>query len=243
MNRFMSEATELHTGKPSETFRLIKGDAMSAIDEFMQRKAKAPGTITGISTGFPHLDHLLDGLCKKCLYVLAARPKQGKTSLGSAIATNAAMKGGTKVAFLSMEMSRKQLVARMLTVESNIDALTLQRGLFTDEEEGPLIEAGDKVDALPICIDEAQAMTPAALRARCRRAVKKDGCSLIIVDYLQLLRGTGRKGETRYEIVTEASMALKQIARMLEVPVIALSQLSRASTERVAKDLAKSSRR
>ena len=233
---FMADATALHTGKPAETYRLIKGDAMTAIDKFLERKERAPGAITGISTGFPHLDHLLDGLCPKRLYVLAARPKQGKTSLGSAITTNAAKKGH-KVAFFSMEMSREELVARMLTVQSGIDALTLQRGLFTDEEEGRLLEAGDKVDALPIYIDEAAALSLAALRARCRRAVKKDGCTLIVVDYLQLLRGTGRKGETRYEIVTEASMALKQIARTLEVPVIALSQLSRASTERVAKDL------
>jgi len=238
LERFMAEVTELHTGKPAETYRLIKGDAMTAIDKFMERKARAPGAITGIGTGYKHLDHLLDGLCPKCLYVLAARPKQGKTSLGSAIAMNAA-KAGAKVAFFSMEMSREELVGRMLTVESGIDALTLRRGSFTDEEEGALIEAGDKVDALSIYIDEAPALSPAALRARCRRAVKKDGCDLIIVDYLQLLRGTGRKGETRYEIVTEASMALKQIARTLEVPVIALSQLSRASTERVAKDLAK----
>ena len=155
LDSFMAEATALHAGKPAETYRHIKGEAMSAVDKYMDRKARAPGAITGLSTGYPHLDHLLDGLCKKCLYVLAARPKQGKTSLGSAISMNAA-KAGAKVVFFSMEMSREQLVGRMLTVESGIDGLRLRRGSFSDDEESALIEAADAVDQLNIYIDEVR---------------------------------------------------------------------------------------
>ena len=193
LGMFSADVAELQGGAPADTFRIVQGDAMTALDRILEKRRRSKGEITGISTGFPHLDHLLDGLCPSRLIVIGARPKQGKTSFGQAIVVNVALQG-IPVAFFSLEMTRQELVDRMVSMQCGIDSTRLKRGDFSSEDEWKIKEAVETVDDLPIYIDDAPGLTSTAILSRARRAVAKHGVELIVVDYLQLVKAEKIRG-------------------------------------------------
>lgn len=193
------------------------------------------GGITGLSTGFRDLDGLTSGLQKSDLILVAARPSMGKTAFTLNIATNAGLAGST-VAFFSLEMSKEQLVQRMLCSEGCIDSQRVRTGQLDDDEWTNLVKASDRVGRAPIYIDDTPAITVMELRSKARRLKAEHGLDLIIIDYLQLMQGRGGKSsESRQQEISEISRSLKSLARELNVPVIALSQLSRSVESRQVK--------
>lgn len=179
-----------------------------------------------VYSGFRALDDVLGGFRRSDMIVLAARPSLGKTSLALGIARNAAVNQNARVAIFSVEMSRDQLVQRLLSSEAGVDAHRLRQGHQTDAEGERLIEATGVLSEAPIFIDDSPALRVAEMKSKARQLDFERGIDLIIVDYLQLLRGDGR--ENRVQEITEISRSLKELARDLDVPLIAVSQLSRA---------------
>ncbi|MBO0448754.1 replicative DNA helicase [Enterococcus sp. MJM12] len=202
-----------------ETFRNI--DQLAQNDE----------AITGIPTGYPALDKMTAGLQQGELIILAARPAVGKTAFALNIAQNIGTKTDASVAIFSLEMDAESLVKRMLCAEGLIDAGHLKTGQLTDEEWGNLVVAMGSLSRASIFIDDTPGIKVSEIRARCRRlAQEKKDLGLILIDYLQLIEGTGR--ENRQQEVSEISRQLKKLAKELKVPVIALSQLSRGVEQR-----------
>lgn len=209
------------------SIRSVLAGAFERIDE-LHRKA---GSLRGIPTGFKELDELLAGLQKSDLVILAARPSVGKTSLALDIARNAAVKGKTPVGLFSLEMSKEQLVDRMICAHAGIDLWKLRTGRLSDRDEDfPRIgEALGVLSETPIYIDDSASLNVMQLRTKARRLQTEHGLGLIIIDYLQLMEGRSKSGsDNRVQEVAEISRGLKQIARELNVPVLALAQLSRA---------------
>jgi replicative DNA helicase len=208
-------------------------DAWDRIENLSKNK----GAIRGVSTGFPDLDNLLSGLHKSDLIILAARPSMGKTSLALDIARNAAVRGNVPVGIFSLEMSSEQLVDRMLSAESFVNSWKMRTGSITDEGDFSKIrDALESLSKAPIYIDDKPAQNILSMRAVARRLKRERGIGLIIVDYLQLMAPTNVKAsDSMVQQVTEISRSLKQLAREIEVPVIALSQLSRAVEQRGGK--------
>ena len=191
-------------------------------------------TITGVSTGFADIDNLTCGFQHSDLIIIAGRPSMGKTSLALNIAHNAAANQDTttRVAFFSLEMSKEQLVTRMLCSQSEINAQTIRRGLLKDEDWPRLAEAAAVVSDLPIYIDDTAAISVMEMRAKTRRLKNDKGLDLVVVDYLQLMRGDG---ESREREISEISRSLKAMAKELDIPVVALSQLNRSVESRIDK--------
>ncbi|ATY86300.1 replicative DNA helicase [Kyrpidia spormannii] len=189
------------------------------------------GQVTGVPSGFPDLDRLTSGFQKSDLIIVAARPSVGKTAFALNIAQNVGVRYGLPVAILSLEMSKEQLVQRMLSAEANLDAHKLRTG-FLDEQDWPkLTMAVANLSEAPIYVDDTPGITIAEMRSKCRRLKAERGLGLIVVDYLQLMQGRGR-ADNRQQEISEISRGLKALARELEVPVIALSQLSRSVEQR-----------
>ena len=180
-----------------------------------------------VRTGFPALDEILGGLQRSDMIVLAARPSLGKSSLALTIARNAALEQGAHVAIFSLEMAREQLVWRLLAGESGVDSRRLRLGEQTEDEERKIMEATGKLSEAAIFIDDSPILRMVEMRSKARRLNNERGIDLVIVDYMQLIRGDGR--ENRVQEVSEISRSLKEVARELDVPLIAVSQLSRAS--------------
>jgi replicative DNA helicase len=189
------------------------------------------GGILGVPSGFTKLDKLLGGFQKSDLIVLAARPAVGKTSLALNIAVNAAKRYGQRVAFFSLEMSNEQLVQRLLAAETGINQQRLRLGEVEDDEWQMLVEAAGVLSDTMLFIDDTPAMSALELRTKARRLQAEFGLDLIIVDYLQLMRGDAR-AENRVQEISYITRSLKSLARELEAPLIALSQLSRAVESR-----------
>ncbi|HZT52616.1 MAG TPA: replicative DNA helicase, partial [Stellaceae bacterium] len=204
---------------------------------------KRSGRTTGISTGFVDLDKLLGGLHPSDLIVLAGRPSMGKTALATNIGFNAARafrekkladgrvvaEDGARIGFFSLEMSAEQLATRILSEESGVSSNNIRKGEVSHEDFDRFIVASQALASAPFYIDDTPALTIAALRTRARRLQRQHGLDLIIIDYLQLLRGTGEgRQENRVQEISEITRGLKTLAKELNVPVIALSQLSRA---------------
>jgi len=203
--------------------REIVYDAIERIEFLYQNR----GNITGIPTHFYDLDRMLNGLQKSDLIIIAARPAMGKTSFCLNIAQNAALKSGVPVAVFSLEMSKEQLVTRMLTSEAMVDQHRVRAGELEDEDWLRLTEVAGMLAKAPIYIDDTPGLTIRELRARARRLKQERNVGLIIIDYLQLLGGS-RRVESRQQEISEISRSLKGLAKELDVPVVALSQLSRA---------------
>jgi replicative DNA helicase len=184
------------------------------------------GEIIGIPTGFTDMDKLLGGLQRSDMIILAARPSVGKTSLALTIAHNAAKKFGQRVAFFSLEMSDEQVVQRLISAETGIDAQRLRRGDIADDEWSRFMKASSDLAETLFFIDDSPAISALELRTKARRLHAEVGIDLIVVDYLQLMRGDFR-AENRVQEISAISRALKALARELNVPVLALSQLSR----------------
>jgi len=225
------------TNAPSlRKFDTIK-EALSGAWERLEQLSKHEGSMRGVPTGYPHLDNLLAGLQKSDLIILAARPSIGKTTLALDIARQSAVKHGTPVGIFSLEMSSQQLVDRMLAAESKVDAWKLRTGKIKDDEDYARLQEGiERLSEAPIFIDDKSSNTVLAMRSVARRLKSEKGLGLIIIDYLQLITPTATKSsDSMVQQVTEISRALKGMARELDVPVIALSQLSRDIEKRRGK--------
>lgn len=190
------------------------------------------GDVTGIPTGFADLDHMTAGFQRNDLIIVGARPSMGKTAFALNIAQNVAVKARENVAIFSLEMGAEQLVMRMLCAEGNINAQNLRTGDLSDEDWRKLTMAMGSLSNAGIFIDDTPGIKVGEIRSKCRRLAQDQGLGMIMIDYLQLIQGSGRAGENRQQEVSEISRALKGLARELQVPVIALSQLSRGVEQR-----------
>ena len=215
-------------------FEPIKSILMNSIDR-ISTLYESKGGLTGLSTGFKDLDALTSGLQASDLVLVAARPSMGKTAFTLNIAAHAAMRGHS-VAFFSLEMSKEQLVQRMLCSEGAIDSQRLRTGQLEGEEWGKLIGTADKLSKAKIYIDDTPGITVMELRSKSRRLKAEHGLELIVIDYLQLMQGRStRNSDSRQQEISEISRSLKALARELNVPVVALSQLSRSVESRQVK--------
>ncbi|CAH0344908.1 replicative DNA helicase [Bacillus sp. CECT 9360] len=188
--------------------------------------------ITGIPTGFAELDRMTAGFQRNDLIIVGARPSVGKTAFALNIAQNVATKTEENVAIFSLEMGAEQLVMRMLCAEGNINAQNLRTGSLTDEDWRKLTMAMGSLSNAGIYIDDTPGVRIGEIRSKCRRLKQEQGLGMILIDYLQLIQGNGQSGENRQQEVSEISRSLKALARELQVPVIALSQLSRGVEQR-----------
>lgn len=213
-------------------------DIMPAVIDRIEESSRHQG-LMGLPTGFTMLDRMLGGLQKSDLIVLAGRPGMGKTGLSLSVALNAARLGNARVAIFSLEMSEEQLVNRLLSMETGIDSSRLRAGRIEDEEWPVLLEAANTLSSMNIFIDDTPAATVNEIRAKARRLHAEHGLDLILIDYMQLMDGgsgnDGRRGGNRTEEVSYISRSLKALARELNVPVLALAQLSRAVEGRADK--------
>ncbi|WP_309718069.1 replicative DNA helicase [Armatimonas sp.] len=208
--------------------RPLLSDVFEQIDTAYHDK----GVVSGTDTGFYDLNYITSGLKRGDLIIIAARPSMGKTALTMNIGQNAAGKGSV-VATFSLEMSKESLVQRMMCSEAKVNAHKLRTGFLQDEEWSRLSEAVNRLWDAPMFIDDTTDMSSLEMRARCRRLKAEQGTlDLVIVDYLQLMRGSAKSSENRNQEISEIARGLKSLARELDVPVIALSQLSRAVERR-----------
>jgi replicative DNA helicase len=189
------------------------------------------GSVTGIATGFIDLDYRTAGMQPSDLVLIAARPSMGKTAFVLNIAQHVAFKLNKAVAIFSLEMSKEQLVNRMLSLESKVSGQNIRTGQLSDTEWEKLAETAGIIGQSNLMIDDTPGITIAELRSKCRKFKLERGLDIIIIDYLQLMSGGGRS-ESRQQEISEISRSLKAIARELNVPVLALSQLSRAVEQR-----------
>ncbi|MED1600519.1 replicative DNA helicase [Alkalihalophilus marmarensis] len=217
--------------KNTSAFISIKDVLVETYDQ-IELLQNQKGDITGIPTGFVELDNMTAGFQRNDLIIVAARPSVGKTAFALNIAQNVATKTDENVAIFSLEMGASQLVQRMLCAEGNIDAQRMRTGALTAEDWQKLTMAMGSLAKAGIYIDDTPGVKVNDIRAKCRRLKQEQGLGMIMIDYLQLIQGNGRSGENRQQEVSEISRTLKAIARELEVPVIALSQLSRGVESR-----------
>ncbi|MBU9722320.1 MULTISPECIES: replicative DNA helicase [Bacillaceae] len=234
LNEAEKTILEVSQKKNSGAFVSIKDVLVEAFDkiELLQHTA---GEITGIPTGFSELDRITAGFQRNDLIIVAARPSVGKTAFALNITQNVATKTDENVAIFSLEMGADQLVMRMLCAEGNIDAQRLRTGKLLDEDWQKLTMAMGTLSKAGIYIDDTPGIKVNEIRAKCRRLKQERGLGMIMIDYLQLIQGDARSGEGRQQEVSEISRSLKGLARELEVPVIALSQLSRGVESRTDK--------
>jgi replicative DNA helicase len=233
----MSIANPNFREKPvPETYGPITGLADEIWSEIEKRHELAPGAITGLSSGFPKLDDLIDGLRPETLTLVGARPKQGKTALILSMIMSAA-KRGIPTSFFSLEMPKKQVVSRLIGMEAEIDHRLMVRGVYDHEEALRLSAAAFEIERWPIFIDDATSLTPSAFVARAQRAVKSDGARIIFLDYLQRMKPERTSG--RYEEVTAISMAMADARKTLKIPIVAAAQLNRGGLERSRVDFSK----
>ena len=226
---------EVANRKVTGEFAPIKNIILDAFSKIEQLYASRGG-ITGLSSGFKDLDRLTAGLQPSDLILIAARPSMGKTAFVLNIAQHVAVKEKKAVAVFSLEMSKEQLVQRMLCCEAPIDAQRLRIGELQDNDWKNLVRAAERLSAAPIFIDDTPGITVAEMRAKARRLKAEHDLKLVVIDYLQLMSGGGsNKGENRQQEISEISRSLKSLARELNVPVIALSQLSRSVESRQSK--------
>ena len=202
-------------------------NTFSKIEEIYNSNEK----ITGISTGFVDFDAKTAGLQKSDFILIAARPSMGKTAFALNIAQNAAVKQHVPVAIFSLEMSKEQLVNRMMCAEALVDAQKVRTGDLNADDWSKLVDAMGVLSEAPIYIDDTPGITAMDIRAKCRRLKLEKRLGLVVIDYLQLMSGNGRT-DSRQQEISEISRSLKAIAREIEAPVIALSQLSRACEAR-----------
>ncbi len=208
----------------------IQQIVLNAINN-IEKASRLKGSVTGIPTGFVDLDYKTSGMHASDLILIAARPSMGKTAFALNIAQYMAVRKDVTVAFFSLEMSREQLVNRLLAMESHVDSQNLRTGNLKDEDWTKLVEGADIIGRSRLIIDDTPGISIAELRSRCRRYKLEHNLDVIMIDYLQLMSGGGRS-DSRQQEISDISRSLKALARELDVPVIALSQLSRAVEQR-----------
>ena len=201
--------------------------------EKIEAAAKSGGTVTGIPTGFIDLDYKTSGMQPSDLVLLAARPSMGKTAFVLNLVDHVTVRRGLPCMVFSLEMSKEQLVNRMLSMESNVDSQKLRTGSLTDADWDAVVEGIGVIGGSKLIIDDTPGISITELRSKCRKMKLEYGLSMVIIDYLQLMSGSGtRSGDNRQQEISEISRSLKALARELNAPVIALSQLSRACESR-----------
>ena len=210
----------------------IKQVVLNALDK-IEKSSKTKGTVTGIPTGFIDLDYKTSGLQPSDLILVAARPSMGKTAFVLNIAQHVAFRSNKTVAIFSLEMSKEQLVNRLFSLESQVDSQSLRTGNLKDADWEKLIESAGIIGKSHLIIDDTPSISVTELRSKCRKFKLEHGLDLIIIDYLQLMSGSiGGRSDSRQQEISDISRSLKAVARELNVPVIALSQLSRAVEQR-----------
>lgn len=223
---------ELVQKRNTGDFVPIKDVVLNALEK-IESASKTNGSVTGIPTGFLDLDYKMSGLQPSDLILVAARPSMGKTAFVLNIAQHVAFKENKSVAIFSLEMSKEQLVNRLFSLEAQVDSQSLRTGNLKDEDWEKLIESAGIIGKSKLIIDDTPGISISELRSKCRKFKAEQGLDLIIIDYLQLMTGrVGGRSESRQQEISEISRALKGLARELNVPVIALSQLSRAVEQR-----------
>ena len=225
--------SQRHARSDFAHMRDILAEYMNKLDQLHERR----GTIVGVPTGFTDLDRLTGGLQKSDLIVLAARPGIGKSSLALSLAHNSALKYQNSIALFSLEMSKDQLAQRLLSMDAGIDQQRLRTGRIEEDEWDRIVYAMDTLSEANIWIDDTAGISTMEMRSKARRLQAEHGIDLIIVDYLQLMQATigGKRNENRVQEISEISRSLKGLARELNIPVLALAQLSRAVESRQSK--------
>ena len=216
--------------RSTEDFVPVRKIVRDAIDK-IEIASKNKGSVTGIPTGFIDLDYKTAGFQPSDLILVAARPSMGKTAFELNLAQYMAFKKNLTVALFSLEMSKEQLVNRMFSLESNVDAQKLRTGQLTDQEWERLVEGARIISNSNLIIDDTPGISISELRSKCRKYKMEHNLAIVMIDYLQLMSGNG-KSESRQNEISEISRSLKALARELSVPVVALSQLSRKVEER-----------
>lgn len=221
---------QLLQSRISGDFVPIKQIVINALDR-IERASKLQGNVTGIATGFIDLDYRMSGMQPSDLILIAARPSMGKTAFVLNIAQYVAFHNDLATAIFSLEMSKEQLVNRLFSLESRVDAQALRNGNLTDTDWEKLIESAGTIGKSKLIIDDTPGISISELRSKCRKYKLEHDLKLIIIDYLQLMSGSGRS-DSRQQEISDISRSLKALARELHVPVVALSQLSRAVEQR-----------
>jgi replicative DNA helicase len=219
--RSIFDIAQKQIGKPFFSLKEIVGHSIKMVEKLYDQKEM----VTGIPTGFVDLDNMMSGLQPSDLIIIAGRPSMGKTAFCLNIAAHAAIEKGKTVAFFSLEMSKGQLVLRMLGSEARVDAHKLRTGHLSDRDWTPLSNAAGRLHEAPMYIDDSAALSVLEMQAKARRLKLEHGLDLIIVDYLQLMRGRGSE-QSREQEISNISRSLKMLAKDLEIPVIA-PQLNR----------------
>jgi replicative DNA helicase len=225
------EVSQNKVEREAYPLKVLVRDAIENIEKIQEKR----GYVTGLPTGFIDLDKMTTGLHPSDFIIIASRPSMGKTALACNIALN--LNSGVEkipVLIFSLEMSKEQIVQRMLCCEGKVNILKFRQGILSDKEIGRLLVAASQLEEAKIFIDDTPSLNVFELRARARRLKAKENIQVIIIDYLQLMRGKGR-AENRQQEISEISAALKSLAKELNIPVIAVSQLSRATEQRVDK--------
>ncbi len=207
-------------------------DVLESTFERIEQLYASDGNITGVPTGYSELDRMTSGFQKSDLIIVAARPSVGKTAFALNVAQNVAVRSGLPVAIFSLEMSKDQLVQRMLCAEAYIDGHKLRNGTLEDEDWPKLSMGVSTLSNSPIYIDDSPGITVPEMRSKLRRLKMEHGLGFVVIDYLQLIHGRRSSGENRQQEISEISRSLKQLARELEVPIVALAQLSRSVEQR-----------
>ena len=232
MERTEKKVFELVQNRNNGDFVPIKQVVLNALEK-IEKSSKSKGTVTGIPTGFIELDYKTSGLQPSDLILVAARPSMGKTAFVLNIAQHVAFRQNKTVAIFSLEMSKEQLVNRLFSLESYVDAQLLRTGNLKDSDWEKLIEGAGIIGRSNLIIDDTPGISISEMRSKCRKYKLEHNLELIIIDYLQLMSGSvGGRSESRQQEISDISRSLKALARELHVPVISLSQLSRAVEQR-----------
>ena len=214
-----------------EEFVPIDKVVLNTLDA-IEEAASSAGRVTGIATGFTDLDYKLSGLHPSELIIVAARPAMGKTAFVLNIAQKAAVRDHVPTAIFSLEMSKEQLVTRMMAMEAMVDSQSIRTGDLQETDWEKIMESAGTIGRSPLIIDDTPGISITEIRAKCRKLQVEKHIGMVIIDYLQLIQGTNKRGGSREQEISEISRSLKIMAKELNVPVIALSQLSRAVEQR-----------
>ena len=231
MNTTENRIFDVLQKKSTDEYVPIKDVVLSVIDK-IEAAARHKGTVTGLATGFYDLDYKTSGLQPSDLILIAARPSMGKTAFVLNLAQYMCVRNHVPTAIFSLEMSKDQLVNRILSMESKVDSQSMRTGTLQPADWEKLIESAGVISTAPLIIDDTPGISITELRSKCRKYKLENDLGLVIIDYLQLMTGGSRKQESRQQEISEISRSLKALAREINAPVIALSQLSRACETR-----------
>lgn len=222
------EVMQKRNQKGYSSIKDVLVDTFTQLEQLYNQKQH----ITGVPTGFADLDYKTAGLHQSDLILVAARPAMGKSAFALNIATNAAVRANVPVAIFSLEMSKEQMVNRILCSEAMVDSNKVRTGTIDDDEWAKLAAASGQLSEAQIFIDDTPGISIMEIRAKCRKLKLEKNIGLVVIDYLQLVQGTNKRGGSREQEISEISRSLKILAKEINVPVIALSQLSRAPEQR-----------